>query len=386
MKHFFIGTILAVTLAACNSASEVITLAPMPIAKISPENSQGKIDVLKEPLGLGVHKVEILGAARLQLKFNASNLKTGQTVVIKGNDQEQSFNRDQLVSWDGMTAEFNSDVLTIEIFSENSEKVELTIEEINIATKGFMAEASENIPSGLTDIFGSEARKYFPSGALNVTESIKSICGNKDDRVKSSHALVGRIMPNGCTGWIISDGRFLTAGHCKGPQMRRLEFNVPISNSDGTIVASKIKDQYAIVSSSIDSVNGGIGNDWAIFNVAANTETSLMPEQAQGGHFRITNKLNPDTVRITGFGVDDGADNQVQQTDSGELVSNTVHSNTSATLKYRADSRGGNSGGPVITNGDNNTAIGIHSHAGCHVSGGENHGTSFRHKELWDKL
>lgn len=168
--------------------------------------------------------------------------------------------------------------------------------------------------------------------------------------------------------------------------MERLEFNVPTSLADRTTVAANVEDQYSIITSSVEGVDGGIVNDWTIFEVVANTQTGLMPAQAQGGSFSIVNDLTPENIRITGYGVDHGSDNQTQQTHSGALVSDIISSRTSATLEYRADSRGGNSEGPVIVEGNNNTAIGIHSHAGCNVSGGENHGTSFKHAELWNLL
>ena len=59
-----------------------------------------------------------------------------------------------------------------------------------------------------------------------------SQCGPTDDRVLSSDPRAARLLPIGCTGWIIDDCQscFLTAGHCSGGS-QIVEFNVPLSTS-----------------------------------------------------------------------------------------------------------------------------------------------------------
>ena len=57
---------------------------------------------------------------------------------------------------------------------------------------------------------------------------------------------VGRIMPVGCTGWVISNGAFLTAGHCFTRGMTTIQFNVPASAADGTTNPPPPNDQYPI--------------------------------------------------------------------------------------------------------------------------------------------
>ena len=53
--------------------------------------------------------------------------------------------------------------------------------------------------------------------------------------------------------------------------------------------------------------------------------------------------LGPANIRITGYGVDDGVDNQTEQTHVGP---NAGSSGT--TMRYQTDTECGNSGGPVI--------------------------------------
>ena len=105
--------------------------------------------------------------------------------------------------------------------------------------------------------------------ALDRAAVEESLCAT-DNRVPANDNRVGRIVPVGCTGWIISNGAYLTAGHCTGPNMQILEFNVPASLQNGTIVASAPQDQYPIDPASVVFFNDGagqVGNDWAVFGV-----------------------------------------------------------------------------------------------------------------------
>jgi hypothetical protein len=208
----------------------------------------------------------------------------------------------------------------------------------------------------------------------------KSICGPTDDRVLSSDPRAGRLLPIGCTGWLINDcsNCSLTAGHCTS-NISVLEFNVPLSASNGSIQHPPPSDQYAIDPSSLQTNGGqGVGNDYAYFGTFPNSTTGLTAAQAQGAVFTISvpPPFNPaEQIRITGFGTDStpATHNQVQQTNAGPWV---TFSGT--TLQYRTDTTGGNSGSPVIHEQSGN-AIGIHTHGGCDSSGGQNSGTGLNH-------
>ena len=131
------------------------------------------------------------------------------------------------------------------------------------------------------------------------------------------------------------------------------------------------------------SVDGGIGNDWGVFEVFANSVTGMMPIDAQGAHFELVQDLGPPTIRITGFGVDfnNGDRNQTQQTHAGP---NAGSSGT--TMRYQTDTEGGNSGSPVIDEATGN-AVGVHTHGGCSTGGGGNNsGTSLFHAAFWAEV
>lgn len=218
----------------------------------------------------------------------------------------------------------------------------------------------------------------------------RSICGPTDDRLLSDGPAIGRLVPIGCTGWLITDCNrcFLTAGHClvDGTQGAVMEFNVPPSNPDGSVNHPPPEDQYAVDPSSIQSNGGqGIGDDWAYFGCFPNSTTGLTPFEAQGSAFDL---LPPppaagQTIRITGFGTTDppvpDTWNQVQKTHTGPY-----DSFSGTAVSYVVDTTDGNSGSPIIYE-DTGQAIGIHTHGGCD-SDGVNSGTGNNHSGLQNAL
>lgn len=214
----------------------------------------------------------------------------------------------------------------------------------------------------------------------------ESICGPTDDRVLSSDNRSARLVPIGCTGWLINDCNTcsLTAGHCSGANLQVMQFNVPLSTSSGTLQHPGPQDQYTVDSANVQTNGGqGVGNDWAYFGVFPNSNTGLTPLQAYGARFTLV--LPPafnasETIRVTGFGTRSSPAtwNQVQETHVGPWI---TWSGT--TVQYQTDTTGGNSGSPVIHEPTGN-AIGIHTHGGCGASApiGQNSGTASNHAGL----
>ncbi|MGK0218314.1 MAG: V8-like Glu-specific endopeptidase, partial [Planctomycetota bacterium] len=216
------------------------------------------------------------------------------------------------------------------------------------------------------------------AGHSNIQESQ---CGSQDNRTASSDARAARLLPVGCTGWLINDCShcMLTAGHCTG-SLGVAQFNVPLSNGNGSLNNPPAADQYAIDATSLQTNGGqGVGNDWGYFGTFPNPNTGLTAAQAQGAFYILgtpPNSTGGNDIRITGYGVDGGTANQTQQTHVGPLVNLNGNS-----IGYRTDTTGGNSGSPVIheQTGD---AVGIHTHGGCTSSGGNNWGTKSTHSGL----
>ena len=206
----------------------------------------------------------------------------------------------------------------------------------------------------------------------------RSICDDIDDRALSNDPRVGRTVPGGCTAWLFNDERdcMLTAGHCAS-STSVIEFNVPISNSDGSYNHPGPEDQYPVDPASMQFENAGVGSDWCYFGCFENSNTGLTAFEAQGSSFalELPQPVNAsDIIRITGYGTTsapvDGSLNGSQKTHIGPH-----NSFSGEALTYRTDTTGGNSGSPVILD-NNGTAIGIHTHGGCsNGGGGANSGT-----------
>jgi formylglycine-generating enzyme required for sulfatase activity/V8-like Glu-specific endopeptidase len=217
---------------------------------------------------------------------------------------------------------------------------------------------------------------------------VASICGPSDDRCASSDPRVGRIYPVGCTAWMFDnrENAMLSAGHCAVAFTEAVPdvvmFNVPTSSHDGSLRHPSPENQYVIDMDSVQYRHLGIGNDWLHFGVFQNSETERSPFVAQGRQsFRRASAAGTSgLIRITGFGADDGWENQTNQTHVGPFVSGS-----GGVLLYQTDTQGGNSGGPIIRESDG-AAIGIHTNAGCNYSGGANRGIDFTNTELLNAI
>jgi hypothetical protein len=230
-----------------------------------------------------------------------------------------------------------------------------------------------------------------------VVPTAESICGSTDDRSLSNDPRAGRALPIGCTAWMIDDSEhcFLTAGHCNSggnSDVNVIEFNVPLSDNSCSFPSGLNhpgpEDQYAVDPASQQTNGGlGVGNDWGYLGVFPNSNTGLLPWQAQGDWFEFAPATASATTvaRVTGYGSVSSSLapcswNAVQKTHEGPLSSFSGNA-----LGYGMDTTGGNSGSPVI---DDTTglAIGIHTHGGCFSSGGANQGTWGGHPALQQAL
>ena len=302
--------------------------------------------------------VHLEGATWMRLHFEdlelAGNLARGEGAILRmtalADGAIQEMDARHVRQWGETSAYFNGDTVLVEVIAEPN--------------SGWSRASVRGVEMGLGTIVEP------------------SICGVTDDRLPSSDPYTARIMPIGCTGWLIDDCKqcFLTAGHCTG-NISVAQFNVPLSNG-GNIQHPGPEDQYAIDAVSVQS-NGGVGgagDDWAYFGAFSNSITGLTPAEGQGGTFVLASPPSPagNDIRITGYGLDSSPSdwNQVQQTHVGPMVTRS-----GSLLEYATDTEGGNSGSPVIWE-QTGQAIGIHGHGGCFSTGGENAGTSITHSQL----
>ncbi len=326
--------------------------------------------------------IQIPDAIWLRLHFRDYNLGQNSTITITSLQDrgEQRLDRHSLPQWENATAIFNGDSVEIELHVDSSD---------------------ENVYFVIDNLIAGD-----PQEVSHADEpGMRTLCG-ADDRAPATDARVGRLFLGGCTAWLVSNGRLLTAGHCAdsdpdgaGPMLPDgtldlagvVEFNVPASQANGNTVAANPNDQYPINTDSVvwrfDGEGQGLGKDWAVFTVNPNANTGLTPFQAQGAFFRMTNE-NPVTnsvIRITGMGSDStptgstgggNAQNFTNQTSFGPYVAESSAGND-IWHSYVVDSTGGNSGSPIIWEGLDFT-VGIHTNGGCNADGsGANNGTSF---------
>ncbi len=206
---------------------------------------------------------------------------------------------------------------------------------------------------------------------------VKSICG-QDDRVLSFNSKIGRLseegMHKGCTATMIGNSCAITAGHCESVLIRA-EFNTPVS-VDNVPQGSDLKDVYQIDQDTINAVNGGPGDDWAVFKFKPNAITGKLPGVVQGTYDVSFDKIKKGMkIEITGYGKDDGDLDKhfAQQVHNGKITK-IGNMYSSQAMEHVADTMGGNSGSSIIRV-DTQEIVGIHTHGGCSRYGGSNMGT-----------
>ena len=293
--------------------------------------------------------VQLHNVPWLQLHFSDANLGNDSYILIKSNiyDVAQRLDAVSIEQWSYFSAFFNGSEVEIELYVDAMDNnIFVNIDEVVV-------------------------------GDWTSSSPYTSICGPTYDRILSDDPATSRLLSVGCTSWIIPNGKLVSAGHCLASSTNVVEFNVPLSLPGGQIQHPGPEDQYAVDVSTKIYVNGGVGNDWGVFEVFPNSITGLMPREAQNAYFPLVQDLGPDSIRITGYGVDGGEYNQVQQTHLGP---NWGSSGT--TMRYRTDTQGGNSGSPVIDELTGNS-VGVHTHGGCTSSGGNNSGTSLFSAPFW---
>lgn len=294
--------------------------------------------------------VEVKDARWLQLQFSDVELAPGARLAMTSalDGARQELEPHEVLQWRHSSAFFNGDAVWVEIVA----------------------------PAG------SASRVRLASVEAGMPQPLMTICGPVDDRVLSSDPRVGRLVPNGCSVWLIDDCNhcMLTAGHC--PEGWVVEFNVPMSYSDGTVTHPHPDHQYAVDATSSQG-SFAPNDDWAYFGCFANPNTGRTPYESQGGAFTFVAPPTTNagvTVRVTGFGIDATPNewNRVQQTHRGQLLG---FESASESLLHSVDTYPGNSGSPMIWY-ETGRAIGIHTEGGCSTTGGANSGTSLMNPRL----
>jgi len=355
--------------------------------------------------------VDVPAAALLRIHFGDHNLGADSYVTLTSlqDGGYQVLNAETLAQWSNSSAIFNGNRVTVELHAAPGESdVFVEIEEVTVVD-----------PYG---IGGNDRADGAPM----------DICGDHDNRVPSNDSRAGRLFYGGCTGWLISNGAALTAGHCGTPDGDLtgvvIEFDVPPSLPNGVPVAADPLDQYPVLAGTVSFEANGTGEDWSVYRLGPNSTTLLHAHDVQSA-YRVTTVIpaEDDTMRVTGYGVDDmpngttawhclGGPNHgmacgndgdcagspcvapaccdiddddecdftcngaafTQQTSTGryDQISGSTH-------EYEVDTMPANSGSPIIWEANGYT-VGIHTAGGCDniLAGYENHGTWFGYGPL----
>ena len=309
------------------------------------------------------HEVHIPGAKWMRLLFGEVSLgsRSYMTITALKDSSQQKLSAASLAEWKNTSAYFNGESVRVDLFLASSD-----------------TGVSFRINQVLTD-------------EPNSSAAIMSICGT-DDRTASTYPAVGRVIDLTyniyASAWIAPSGVLVSAGHVVQYWTLHpnavVEFNVPMSLSDGTVQHPAAKDQYTVsryVAYQIAFAHNGdpIGEDWGTFEVANNSVTGLQPIEAQQAFFQIA-QTHSATLRVIGCGVAPAEKNKTQQSADGSDAGSSGE-----LLRYTVDTDVGCSGGPVI-DVPTGRAVGVHDNDGCSSSGGSNAGTSMNNAGLWNAL
>lgn len=286
-------TSLGVALLLCSSSAFGQAEAP-PYQNVAYELDSGLIVTQGSARSVAAsYTVQIDGAEWLRLYFDelelGGELLDGRGSVLRITShldgQVQELNAAHAAQWQNSTAYFNGSAVQVELIADPGTRNHIRLRSADM---------------GLA---------YTPE---------ETICGALDDRVLSSDPRAGRLLPIGCTGWLIDDCQrcALTAGHCTGG-ISVLQFNVPLSNGGGGLINPGPEDQFVVDPASIQTNGGGgTGNDWGMFGTFPNSNTGLTAAQAAGGTYELVAPPAPagQSIRITGYGTDSTppTSNQVQ--------------------------------------------------------------------------
>lgn len=316
----------------------------------------------------------------IQVEFGQFDLGQRSFITIESRKDGaiQQLDATSIVQWRGRSAFFNSDALVVTLnIAPGDENVFMEIESL-------ITEAA-----GRQDIFLNESTRTVKSSLQDGSPDLVSTlgvggCDGEDDRIRIENPLgtqkaIGRLvlqtpdtLKTDCTGWLVSNGAVISAGHCIGNAVM-IEFNVPLSNRGGIEGQAKFahpSDQYPI--EIISSRNQGYGKDWAVLRPYPNSNTGRVPALKQEFFFRLKKNVSTDaTVRISGYGNDSTPAGPVAPNGTFKnLYTNTLQTDTGrylynfGTYHYvEVDISHGNSGSPMIDEGDG-LAFGIQTHAG----------------------
>jgi len=189
----------------------------------------------------------------------------------------------------------------------------------------------------------------------------KTLCGALDDRVLWNDQKIARVHKellgkHGCTATLFSDRCLISASHCE-IFFKVLEFNVPLSNPDGSINHAKPEDTFLVDPDSIILGSGGT-NDWAVMKAQPNS-TGHYPGEIYGYYLISFNVEVNASISIAGY----GQSRLKEYNNVLKIADGIIGKISNSRLYYQIDTTSGDSGASIIN--QNNEIVGIHTLGGC---------------------
>ena len=256
-------TVAALTLFAAVKASKTCNDEKFLQPDMAPINEQfmRMDDEALERHG-GAKKVRVEGADWLRVAFDRDTVRSDAEwkLEIKSlhDGHVQHLNATTLAQWQYTSAYFNGDSVELRFKGDKS--------------------AEPSVVGAIAD----------------APSSVSTICGPTDDRTASSAARAARYLGSGgCSGWMIRDVNhcFLTAGHCgtNSGGGGTMQFNVPLSHPNGSMINPPPEDQYAVDPESVQFDNSGVGRDWMylVSRTTLKLRVPLDPSRLRAGSRRM---------------------------------------------------------------------------------------------------
>jgi hypothetical protein len=310
--------------------------------------------------------VEETTATWMRVKFDLSKtrLRPSETLRLTSDfdGYTQEFeNNDILAAWGGMSAFFNGNKVKIQVLSDGREEAP----KVEIA--GIVASANRS----------------------TLTQK-ESLCNSTDRRTPSRSRREGRLMPIGCTAFLVNDAAscFLTAAHCRqGAEQGVVQFHVPDSDADGKVRHPQPKHQYPVDPASIIASDKATpGDDWMYFGTLNNPETKLSAYAAQKSRHKLLkaaiNASEVGDILIAGYGsAQNKTRSQTQLTHIASFEGIRNFRGGLPVITYLTDTTSGSSGAAILDT-SSGKVIGIHTNGECSKFGGYNYGTPLSNPNL----
>ncbi|HRQ73404.1 MAG TPA: GC-type dockerin domain-anchored protein [Phycisphaerales bacterium] len=274
-------------------------------------------------------EVAVDGAAWVRLHFDGLTLVGGSRLRVTSllDGEVQTHDAVSAAEWNLTTAYFNGDRVTVEaLLAPRTAGTRVTLRRVS---------AEREAPA-------------WPSALCGICVP--------DTRAPTNLGAYGRLMPVGCSGVVsCTKSVVLSAGHCVSGDLV-VQFNVPASGADCKPRHPPVEDQFPVTWAQFEKE--GVGNDWAVLNTGLNSEGQTIFEKYKA-MIPVSEAVASlgQAVDVVGYGAVEAPDCEKTQTQqhSGGVV--TLVKN--AHYKYDNDVTYGNSGSPLMANGE---IVGIVTH------------------------